>query len=64
VSGQVLYEVRCPYKADRYGQSVVCNHLVLKVAAGSRGEAFCSYCKKRFDFEVGGNEPSRIMVSN
>lgn len=54
MSGQVLYEVRCPYKADRYGQSVVCNHLVLKVAAGSRGEAFCSYCKKRFDFEVGG----------
>jgi hypothetical protein len=49
-----LIEVRCPYSrvSKKNGQTYPCNRLSVKVAPGSSGEAFCTSCDKRFEFDV------------
>lgn len=49
------YDIRCPLQVkNRHGQTTTCNKLTVRVEAGSRGQAFCNYCRKEFSFEIGG----------
>lgn len=48
-----LILIHCPIpKAGDDGKRHICNRLIVKVAPGSSGEAYCWTCKKRFDFSA------------
>jgi hypothetical protein len=53
-----LIEIRCPFErtAKKNGHSYKCDRLLIRVAQGSRGEAWCWSCRKRIAFEVMGNQ--------
>lgn len=48
-----LIEVRCPFQKVRNNGTIsMCNRLIIRVSAGSSGEAYCRSCSLEFDFEV------------
>lgn len=53
-----LIEIRCPLKVAYNSTTTgrpkekICDKRCLKVAPGSKGEAWCNSCHKAFDFEV------------
>lgn len=49
-----LIEIRCPHKviSKKNNNTYPCNRLCIKVYKGSRGEAYCTKCKKKFLFET------------
>jgi hypothetical protein len=51
-----LIEIRCPYDvtSKKNGRDYPCNRLCVKVSAGAQGEAWCSSCKRGFEFAVNG----------
>lgn len=53
-----LIEVKCPFKniSKNDGKEYVCNRTCVKVEPGSRGEAWCRFCRKSFDFEISKEE--------
>ena len=59
-----LIEVRCPlkYKDKLTDQIRSCNRLCVKVYAPGRGEAYCTACKKTFEFEINEQAFMRISV--
>lgn len=65
-----LLSIRCPFKKTYVSKhtgkerSKICNKQCVKVRPGSNGEAYCSSCDKRFEFEVPrDNEPETISFS-
>lgn len=48
-----MIEVRCPFGVQsKRGHNYTCNRLCVKVAPGASGEAYCTACKKTFEFEI------------
>lgn len=63
MSQTTLIEVRCPLTvvSKSNAKQYPCNHLCVRVEAGSRGEAFCPRCKLSFGFEVDGGSSHRYQ---
>lgn len=59
-----LIDVRCPFdkRSKTDNKMYSCNKLVVRVYAGSSGEAYCSVCKLSFDFEVDGQNTYKSGV--
>lgn len=63
-----LVSIRCPYsktymsKHTQKERTKICNKQCVKVKPGSSGEAYCSSCEKRFDFEVSTQDASQSFV--
>jgi hypothetical protein len=63
-----LVEIRCPIqlniKDKHTGRAWVCNRLCVRVAPGSKGQAFCPRHDKSFDFEVEDHAKSVFATIN
>lgn len=59
-----LYEIRCPFETlnKKTNQKQVCNHLCVKVQAGSSGEIKCRHCGKVFQFNIHNQATSSLGI--
>lgn len=64
-----LIEIRCPNMTTKRKQGTdreeVCNKSIVKVAPGSKGEAYCVSCKFSFEFDVAkGNDSIGTLLGS
>lgn len=58
----MLTEIRCPKLVEkkRHGEAKEerCNNLLVRVAEGSSGEAYCDKCREHVQFNIAGKTDS------
>jgi uncharacterized Zn-finger protein len=48
-----LVMIRCPFnRTTKTGKTIPCGHPSVKVRPGSSGEAYCTRCKRTYEFDV------------
>jgi uncharacterized Zn-finger protein len=48
--------IRCPFnRTTKTGKTIPCGHPSVRVRAGSSGEAYCTRCKRTYEFDVAKN---------
>jgi hypothetical protein len=55
VSDQLIM-IRCPFnRTTKTGKTIPCGHPSVRVRPGSSGEAYCTRCKRKYEFDVAKN---------
>jgi uncharacterized Zn-finger protein len=57
-----LIMIRCPFnRTTKTGKTIPCGHPSVRVRAGSSGEAYCTRCKRTYEFDVSKNPAQQLV---